>query len=153
MRAKLGGMACFTYHCPMRWADMDPFGHVNNALFVVYLEQARVELFFRHAHDHGVDSFERGVVIARHEIDYLRPVVYAAEPLRIDLWVGAMGGAWFNVDYEVYDRSTGDDLLAVRASSKCVPYDLVTGRPRRLTAKERTFLDRFDGKPATTGAA
>lgn len=159
-----------TYLCPMRWADQDPFGHVNNTMFVAYLEQARIDLFFHHASSVGVPTFAEGTVIARHEIDYLRPVRYRHRPLRIELWCSKMAGATFTVDYELFDPpADGTDaagsgvepgvfpqgpvepaeptdqpwVLAARARSLLVPYDLAAGRPRRLTSEEREFLRRF----------
>ena len=74
----------FVYDVPVRWSDMDAFGHVNNARFLTLYEEARCELFFGQAHKHGLDSFEAGTVVARHEIDYVRPVDYG-DPLRIEL--------------------------------------------------------------------
>jgi acyl-CoA thioester hydrolase len=127
----------------MRWADQDPYGHVNNTLYFAYLEQARVDVFFRLAGECGLDSFERGVVIVRHEIDYLRPIVYRKEPLRIDLWCAEIRGSSFAVCYELYDGVGPEGLLAARALSRCAPYDLPAGRPRRLSPAEREFLDQF----------
>jgi acyl-CoA thioester hydrolase len=144
-------MARFSYHCPMRWADQDPYGHVNNTLYLAYLEQARVEVFFRLAGERGLDTFERGVVIVRHEIDYLRPVVYRSEPLRIDLWCAEIRGSTFTVHYEVYDGTGTGAPLAARARSRCAPYDLASGRPRRLSVAEREFVEQFT-EPAA-GAA
>lgn len=136
-------MPRYTYHCPMRWADQDPFGHVNNTIYLAYLEQARVDLFFRLAGEYGVDSLGQGVVIVRHEIDYLRPIRYRNEPLRIELWCDDVRAASFNACYEVYDGTTAEAPLAARARSRCAPYDLVAGRPRRLAAAERTFVQQF----------
>jgi len=118
---------------------MDVQGHINNSAFMVYLEQARIDLFFEQAAADGVGTIAEGVVVARHEIDYRRPVVYQPRPLRIELWCSAIAGASFTVAYEVYDG----DALAVEATSLCVPYDLAAGRVRRLTAAERGFLHRF----------
>src|SRR5262249_24102747 len=125
----------------MRWADQDPFQHVNNTVYLAYLEQARVDVFFRLAAERGLDSFGRGVVIVRHEIDYLRPIVYRAEPLRIDLWCAELRGSTFAVRYEVFDGVGPDAPLAARARSRCALYDLAAGRPRRVTAVEREFLE------------
>jgi acyl-CoA thioester hydrolase len=134
-------MARHTYQCAMRWSDMDAQGHINNSAFLVYLEQARVSLLFEHAVDEGVPTIAEGVVIARHEIDYRRPVLYGPEPLAVQLWCSRIGGASFTLDYEVYD---GADL-AVEAKTVCVPYDLSAGRVRRLTDAERAFVERFSG--------
>ena len=125
----------FVQHVPERWSDMDAYGHVNNALFLTLYEEARVALFFVGARKHGLGAFEEGIVIARHEIDYLRPVDYG-EPVRIEMWVSDLRAASFTVSYELFDA----DVLASRAKSICVPYNLVEGHPRRLTQAERDFL-------------
>jgi acyl-CoA thioester hydrolase len=82
------------------------------------------------------EGFSSGTVIARHEIDYRRPVVYHPEPLRIELWVEDVRGARFTVRYEIYDGET----LAARAATICVPFDFSIDRPRRLTDEERGIL-------------
>jgi acyl-CoA thioester hydrolase len=123
---------------PVRWSDMDAFGHVNNARFLTLYEEARCELFFGQAHKHGLDSFEAGTVVARHEIDYLRPVDYG-DPVRIELWVSELRVATITVSYELFDNG----VLASRAKSILVPYDLTNGRPRRLSDAERDFLTPY----------
>jgi len=82
-------MARFVYECHMRWGDMDAYAHVNNTAYVTYLEQARVAMLYD---THG-STIARGSVIARHEIDYLRPVVYHPTPLRMELWVDEVRAA------------------------------------------------------------
>ncbi|HEY9390340.1 MAG TPA: thioesterase family protein [Mycobacteriales bacterium] len=149
-------MSRHTYLCPLRWADMDPFGHVNNTLFVAYLEQARVDLLFHRASQEGIRTISEGTVVARHEIDYLRPVRYQHRPLRIDIWCSRIAGASFTMDYEIFDGTDGTtgsktgarEWLAARARSLLVPYDLAAGRPRRLTPGEREFLGGYlEGQP------
>ncbi|MFE2252547.1 acyl-CoA thioesterase, partial [Streptomyces lavendulae] len=73
-------MARHHYRCPLRWADMDAFGHVNNVVFLRYLEEARIDFMFRLAPGEGSDSFTGGSVVARHEIDYKLPLVPPDEP-------------------------------------------------------------------------
>jgi acyl-CoA thioester hydrolase len=114
---------------------MDVYGHVNNARFLTLYEEARVALMFNGARAAGLTSFEGGVVISRHEVDYLRPVDYA-DPVRIELWVEDIRAASFTIAYELFDG----DRLASRARSVCVPFDLDRQRPRRLTDQEREFL-------------
>ena len=114
-------MARFVHPVHMRWSDMDAYRHINNSSYLAYLEQARVAMFYER---HG--SFSEGSVIARHEIDYLRPVVYHPTPLRLELWIGEVRGAAFTVHYEVFDG----DVLAARAATLCVPFNFDTDRPR-----------------------
>jgi acyl-CoA thioester hydrolase len=127
-------VARFVHDVHMRWSDMDAYRHVNNSAYLHYLEQARVAMFF-----HRHESFSTGTVIARHEIDYLRPVVYHPEPLRVEMWIENVRGAHFTVRYEVYDQ----DKLAARAATRCVTFDFALDRPRRLTDEERGVLAGF----------
>ncbi|MFG1885507.1 acyl-CoA thioesterase [Micromonospora sp. NPDC049102] len=134
----------FIYHCTLRWSDLDAYGHVNNSRFLTLYEEARVALMFAGGRAWGVGSFADGVVIRRHEVDYLRPVDYAlgrataeaAPTVRIELWVEEIKASRFTVAYELYDC----DVLASRARSVLVPFDLTRQVPRRITVEERDFL-------------
>jgi acyl-CoA thioester hydrolase len=140
------------YECPLRWADMDAFGHVNNVVFLRYLEEARIDLFFRVAREALTGSsgaFSEGVVVARHEIDYRKPLTYRHEPVVVELWVTRVGGASITVAYEVKD---GDDAVYARAASVVVLYDLKRGGPRRITAEERSFIEKYAEEEAGEAA-
>ena len=125
----------FIHHSALRWSDMDVYGHVNNAQFLTLYEEARVALFFAAARELGLTSFEDGIVIARHEIDYIKPIDYG-DPVRIELWVEEIRASRFTVAYELIDR----DVLASRARSVCVPFNLEGQYPRRISDAERAFL-------------
>ncbi len=127
------------FRCAMRWGDMDAYGHVNNVVYLSYLEEARVDMLFTLGADQGVRALSEGVLVARHEIEYKRPLIYHPRGVDIDLWVGTMKAASFEIRYEVHD----DQVLFASASSLLVPYDLQAERPRRLTAGERGFLERY----------
>lgn len=132
-------MARFVHAVHMRWSDMDAYRHINNSAYLAYLEQARVAMFFlRH------QNFSSGTVISRHEIDYLRPVVYHPEPLRVEMWIEQVRGARFTVRYEVFDEGR----LAARASTMCVTFDFTIDRPRRLTGEECDILAGFADESA-----
>jgi acyl-CoA thioester hydrolase len=130
----------FLYTCPVRWSDMDTYGHVNNARFLTLYEEARVALMFAGARQQGVSSLEQGVVISRHEVDYLRPVDYQ-DPVRVELWIAEIRASRFVVEYEMFAR----EELASRARSVCVPFDLTNSRPRRLSPAEQEFLEPWQG--------
>ncbi len=117
---------------------MDAYGHVNNAVFVRYLEEARIDFLFR-----PDKEFKQGSVVARHEIDYKRQLAHRHHPVDIELWITEIRAASFTVAYEVKD----DDLVYVRASTVVVPFDFETERPRRITAEEREFLQEYRDEP------
>jgi acyl-CoA thioester hydrolase len=113
---------------------MDAYGHVNNVVFLRYLEEARIDFLFRPEKD-----FKQGSVVARHEIDYKRQLVHRHHPVDIELWVTEIRAASFTLTYEVKD----DDQIYVRASTVIVPFDFEAQRPRRITAEEREFLREY----------
>jgi acyl-CoA thioester hydrolase len=127
-------MARFVHEVHMRWADMDAYRHINNTAYLAYLEEARVAMFINRHH-----SFSSATDIARQEIDYLRPVVYHPEPLRLELWIEQVRGASFLVRYEVHDGV----VLAATAQTSCVTFDFTIDRPRRLTPEDREILAGF----------
>jgi len=128
----------------MRWSDMDAYGHVNNVVFLGYFEMARVELFFERASLEERTGLRRGTVVASHEIQYKRPVVYSPRPLDVQIWVSGIRAAPFPCHYEVFDH----DRLAVTGSTVLAPFDFSISRPRRLTADEKEFLARWTDEPA-----
>ncbi|AEW94150.1 MULTISPECIES: acyl-CoA thioesterase [Streptomycetaceae] len=142
-------MARHIYRCPLRWSDMDAFGHVNNTVFLRYLEEARVDFMFRRAPEAGGQSLSSGTVVARHEIDYLRPLVHRHEPVTVETWVTKIGAASATLQYEVKD----EDQLYARAVTVIVPYNLAEGRPRRLSPEEREFLEGYRDEPAGEAVA
>ncbi|MEW2081271.1 thioesterase family protein [Streptomyces sp. NPDC005283] len=136
-------MARYIYRCPLRWSDMDAFGHVNNAVFLRYLEEARIDFMFRLAPGDGSPSFSGGSVVARHEIDYKRPLVHRHEPVVVELWVTKISAASLTITYEVKDAEGPSSQVYVRASTIVVPYDLSAERPRRISAEEKSFLQQY----------
>lgn len=125
----------FVYHCPVRWGDLDAQGHVNNAAYVDYLQEARVHFLLN-----GPPAMrlllDSGVLVVSHSVEYLRPIGFGDRPLSIEVWVDGIGGSRFWIGYEVFD---GDDRAA-RARTAVVPFDLAGGVLRRLTAEEREIL-------------
>lgn len=137
---------------------MDAFGHVNNVVFVRYLEEARIDLMFRLAEEAAAESatagsappagsFKGGSVVARHEIDYCRPLVHRHTPVTVETWVTKVKAASATLDYEIKDA----EEVYARARTVIAPYDLEKGRPRRLTAEERSFLEGYLDDSAAPG--
>jgi acyl-CoA thioester hydrolase len=132
------------YRCPLRWADMDQLGHVNNVTYVDYLQEARVDMLRAHAPVSGGEELAEGVVVVKHEVDYRRPLVYREEPVSIDAWVTKVSAASFTLAYEIYDEDeSGERTVYVQARSLLAPYVFTTESPRRLTDVERATLTQL----------
>ena len=168
-------------HIPVavRWSDLDAYQHVNNVEMFRLLEEARITAFWRHpggpAHA-GADGAQpepgapgtwptaildagpgasTHTFVARQEIEYLRPLAFDRVPVRIEMWLGALGGASIEICYEVHD---GDASIAAigpaagaspyaRASTTIVLVDAASGSPRRITPDEREIWQEFTEDP------
>ncbi len=134
------------YECPMRWADLDLLGHVNNVVYVDYLQEARVDMIRAHVpatRPEGAELTE-GVVVVRHEVTYLAPLTFRFRPVRIECWVTELRAASFTMAYEVFDEDDdGRRTTYVRATTVLTPYVFATERPRRISDSEREILTRF----------
>jgi acyl-CoA thioester hydrolase len=134
----------FTFCCQVRWDDMDAFGHVNNVTFFAYMQEARTGMLFAGKAAECIPDLIKGVVVARHEIDYRRPLVWRPEPIEVDVWTSRVKAASFALKYEIRDQlATPRPIVLAEAMTVLVPFDLGAGAPRRLSADERAFLKRY----------
>lgn len=119
---------------PVRWGDLDAQGHVNNALVTDYLQEARAGFLRDGENRHLIGG---GVVVVGHQVEYRRPIDFAADPVQVGIGVTDVGASRFRVAY----RLEQDGQACVVASSTLCPFDFETQRPRRLTADERAWFD------------
>ncbi|WP_067179049.1 acyl-CoA thioesterase [Microtetraspora niveoalba] len=126
------------FHRQVRFADIDSLGHVNNVRFFDFLEDARLGMLFVDPVREGGRPHQ-GLVVARHEIDYRRPLMFRPDPVRVETWVTEIKPVRFTLAYEIKD----DEQVFVEARSVMVAYDVESARPRRLTEDELAYLKRF----------
>ena len=131
----------------MRWSDQDPYGHVNHAMVVTLLEDARTALLFDAATRAGVTAFEAGLLVSALEVRYRRPIPWSRRGVFVQMWAHELRAASFRVGYRLLvpapEGDGWDPKPAAEASTQLVPYDLAAARPRRLTAEERQFVGRY----------
>lgn len=127
----------------VRFSEMDPYGHVNHAVYLAYLEQGRIDLM-----DHlgwGLDTMQQqgfGVVVVEVQIKYHSPASYGDElTVRTTVEELRPASSWWRQEIV-----RGDTLIA-SARVRGAMSDL-TGRPARppdgLLGALRTFLDDAD---------
>lgn len=131
----------------MRWADMDSLGHVNNVVYLDYLQEARVDLLRAGGPDArpltppaGGGS---GVIVVDHRVTYRAPLVFRFRPVQVEVWVTEVRAASFALAYEVFAEQEGERLVHLRATSTLAPFDFAADRPRRLTPEEREGLAAY----------
>jgi len=145
---------------PLRWSDLDAYGHVNNARMLSLLEEARIQAFWvsTDTPEHAVGASTAVIdaspgastitLIARQEVEYLAPIPYQRQPLDVELWIGHMGGASLDVCYEVFSPDgVLPRVLYTRAITTIVLVDTETERPRRISDRERAAWEPYLGEP------
>ena len=125
---------------------MDAYGHVNNVQFLRLLEDARVTAF-QEWFGQDRSLLKEGVVVARHEIEYLAPLDFRHAPISVDMWASKISGASFDLAYEVRDPAEVGTMLYARAETTLVAYEFATTSPRRLRPDERVVLKGVAGDP------
>ena len=120
----------FVHRETVRFRDLDGMGHVNNAVYSTYLEQARLAWF-------GADEEMplTDVILARTEIDFRSPLV-VGETVSIGVRPSRLGTKSFELEYEL--RS--DDRLVAEAKSVLVGYDYASGESRAIPGRWRERL-------------
>ena len=94
----------------VRFRDCDPLGHVNNAVYLTYLEQTRFTLWqqqLKYVPRSAADAGRRGVgfILARVEIDYVSQSRYGDE-LEVRVALARVGRSSFTYDYKIVDVAT-----------------------------------------------
>ena len=123
----------------IRWDDLDAFGHVNNAKYLVFVQEARVDLFWKERIERGLKPVFDDMVVARAEVDYKIPITKTNHDYQISIWVSKIGGAAFDLEYEI----SSSEGIHARLKTVQVAVDLETKKSRRLTEEERAILMEY----------
>ncbi len=124
-----------------RFRDTDAMGHINNAVYVTYIEVARQEYWraFQNDDNYKVVPF----ILARVEIDF-RSEALMHEMLELCIRCSFIGGKSFGFEYAIREMKT--QRLVVAAKSVQVFYDYATKSSRPCPPEMRTRLEAFEGR-------
>ena len=121
----------------VRWGDMDALGHVNNATYFSYFEQARIS-WFRTLTGGAVMSRSQGPVMANASCEFRRPIVHPAR-VAVEVAVGEPGRSSLPTFYRIVDAADRAVEYATGASV-LVWVDYTTGKPVALPDDVRQRL-------------
>lgn len=125
----------FEHEIAVRFRDCDAMGHVNNAVYLSYLEQARVEAWHRMT---GASGLPKDLILARVEIDYRAPATLG-DRLLVRLRIAAVGTTSFTLDCEIENVRTREMVACARTVQ--VMYDYAAGRPMEIPPDIRARLE------------
>ena len=112
----------------VRWDDLDAFGHVNNAVYLTYAQEARFAW-----------SGILEMVVARAEVDFIAPIFDGDTFLDIELWVSAIGNSSFTMTYEL--KMKGE--VVARVKTVQVTVDMSTKKSSPMSDEQRAFLTKY----------
>ena len=112
---------------PIRWGDMDAYGHVNNTVYFRYMEQARVE--WLESVGYRCNAEQEAPVIVHADCSFLLPLGYPGS-IEVGVFAGNAGRSSLMTFYEL--RLQGDDQLYAEGSAKIVWVNPTSGKSVNL---------------------
>jgi acyl-CoA thioester hydrolase len=122
----------YEFTIPVEAADIDGLGHVNNIVYLRWVQDAAIAHWKAKASPES--QAEVAWVAVRHEIDYKAPA-FLGDEILVRTWVGTASGLTFERHTEM--RRASDQKLLSRARTLWCPINLQTGKPQRVTAELR----------------
>lgn len=133
-------MSEFKFSTPIqkRFSDFDMLGHLNNAVYITYLETARVEYY----KTIGWDLKKIGSAVAHIDLDFLIPVLPYDE-IVCQVKTTSLGTTSFSMEYSI--TSDNNKKVHCSASVVMVYIDKETGKPTNLPTTIRKLFSNFEG--------
>jgi acyl-CoA thioester hydrolase len=126
----------------VRLGDLDPFGHVNNAVIATYVEQGRV-LYLRDVLGTGVDPVSMPFILARLEIDYLAQIMFT-DPVEVLSRVDWIGRTSLHMSH-LLTGSGGREVA--RSEAVLVAFDYTVEKPMPVPDAWRATMAEYEGHP------
>ena len=138
-------MSDFHFYHPVevRYGDLDPQGHVNNAKHLTYFEQGRVAYMIELGLFTKDQSFmEIGVILADVHLTYLEPV-YFGQNIKVGVRVAKLGNKSMTWEQHIVDTDTGRELS--KGEVVIVTYDYKTEKTISIPQEWRGKFSQFEG--------
>lgn len=114
-------MKSSVFKMEVRFVDIDVMGHVNNAVYLNYFEQARMH-FFKEKIGQDWDWVNHGILLARNEIDYASPALLN-DQLNVRIWCSTIGNKSLEFSYEVFALVNHQEIMRAKGKSILVCFD------------------------------
>jgi acyl-CoA thioester hydrolase len=137
-------MSRFGFYQPVevRYGDLDPQGHVNNASYLTYMEQARLS-YIRHLGLWKGDSFlDIGIILADVHLTFRASIQYGQE-VQVGVRVARLGNKSLTMEHVLEEASSHSEFAT--ASTVLVAYDYKTGQTVLVPPEWRQAIAHFEG--------
>ena len=128
-----------SYPIHIRFNDIDVIGHVNNAIYLSYFEEARKD-FFNELIDMKWDWSTEGTLLARNELDYKVPI-HLEDEARIEIWVSRIGNKSLDISYRIVKNDNGNWVECTVGKSVVVCFNYKENKTIEIPEKWRVALE------------
>jgi acyl-CoA thioester hydrolase len=132
----------FYHPIEVRYGDLDPQGHVNNARFFTYIEQARIAYIHQLGLWDGGSFTDIGIILAEARLTFKAPILWG-QPIQVGVRVARLGNKSFDVIYTIEDIKTGQELAT--GSTVQVAYNYQTSQTISIPENWRETITQFEG--------
>ena len=123
----------------VRWDDLDAFGHINNAAYLIFAQEARADFTWYSRKAAGEKFIFADMVVARAEVDFLEPIYDGGIEVDVAITVSRLGNSSFSLNYVISHQG----LIHARITTVQVAVSMETKKSRPLTDEEREFLSGY----------
>jgi acyl-CoA thioester hydrolase len=132
----------FFHLIEVRYGDLDPQGHVNNAKFLTYMEQGRVFYLKQLNLWEGGTFLNLGIILADVQITF-RKAIQFGDPVRVGIRISRIGNKSMTSEYRIEDARNASEFAS--GSSVLVAYDYHNNRSVAIPEEWRKAILKFEG--------
>jgi acyl-CoA thioester hydrolase len=123
----------------VRWDDLDAMGHVNNAKYLTFAQEARFLWATEEFSGAMQETSLIGMVVARAEIDFIEPIYEGGKFVDVAITIEKIGNSSFTILFTISDEGT----VLAKVKTVQVAVNVETMKSRPLNDKEREFLTKY----------
>jgi acyl-CoA thioester hydrolase len=130
---------------PIRFADFDSLGHVNNAKYLTYLEIARIVYFEEVIAGRRVDWRKEGIILAKAVIDFKQPIT-GYKNYFVSIRCTRIGTKSFDLHYLIINEEEGKETVMAEGMTTMVCFDYTINSTIPMKPEWRNAIEEFEGK-------
>ncbi len=120
-----------------RFSDLDPLGHVNNVVYLDYLQEARLRALIQIGY---IEILQLRQVMAHQSIEFRRPIFYSTDPLTIEVWISSVGNTSYRMKYRILSE-VGELAAEAESVMVCFDNDKAVPIPDKLRSALQSILE------------
>ena len=133
----------FFHRIEVRYGDLDPQGHVNNAKYLTFFEQARVRYMIHLSLYTEDQSFKKiGVIVADTHIAFLAPIHYGVD-IKVGVRTSKLGNKSMTIEQKIVNNANGQEMA--RGEVVTVTFDYAAQNTISIPEEWRNKIRAFEG--------